>query len=337
MQQAIKNILKPFQVRLGKFFGKRMPKGNVVTLNQHSSYIWPTTSGYLLLGIIFLMMLGATNYQNNLAFVLTFLLIGIGIVSIILTFKNLQKIEFAKQYDHEFFVDTNNTINFTLKSLNGQTHSAIGVGWERANLGWVNVPQNGHSTASLSLKPKTRGYLTIPRIKVTSVFPFGWLRTWAYFSFDSQVLVYPKPISPPISDDDAGNNEHDEGKKMQGSDEFYGLKQYQQGEPLSRIDWKSFARERGLYVREFASFQSSQLVLDWDSFQGYPVESKISFLTFLILEASKNNLGFSLSLPGHKIAFDEGDIHRKKCLKALALFENKKIKSGTEHFAFDGD
>ncbi len=333
---ALESLL-PMRQRISRFFGSRMPVGDKVTLNQRSSYIWPSASGYLLLGILVLMMIGATNYQNNLAFMLTFLVVGIGLATIILTFKNLQGIEFSLSRDKEFFVGQKSPVSIALQSLNSSRHSAIGFGWNRAEAVWANVPENGIERVGLSITPKARGYLKLPRVRVTSIYPFGWLRTWAYFKFDSPILVYPKPQEPPQSIDDTGHSDFDEGQKRAGGDEFYGLKQYQAGEPLSRIDWKSYARERGIYVREFASFQGQQLCFDWQSYSGFPAESRISFLAFLVEQASSQNLGYSLKLPGNFIPFAEGEKHRSNCLKALALFENSEALDSNDLFEWNSE
>ena len=335
--KALSDFFEPVRRRSSRFFGSRMPVGDKVTLNQRSSYIWPSASGFLLLGIVVLMMIGATNYQNNLAFMLTFLVVGLGLATIILTFKNLQGVEFSLGQNKEFFVEQPSSISIGMKSLNRSRHSAIGFGWNKGAAVWGNVPEEGVSRVSLTITPKSRGYLKLPRIRVASIYPFGWLTTWAYFKFESPILVYPQPKEPPQTVDDAGDSDFEEGQKRAGGDEFYGLKQYQAGEPLSRIDWKSYARERGIYVREFANFQGQQLCFDWQSYSGFPVESRISFLTFLVEQAAAQNLGYALKLPGNFITFAEGEKHRANCLKALALFENDNVVDDRGNFSWENN
>lgn len=299
-----------------------MPIEDVVKLNQRSTYILPTRAGLLILVIVILMMIGATNYQNNLAFLLTFLLVGIGLVAIVYTFKNLQGIQITLAPTQELFVDTPFSIKIYLQSQLDQAHFSIAIGFNRENLYLTDVPPEQQAEINLMVEKSQRGYWLLPRLIATSQFPFGWLKSWAYFQFKSPLVVYPKAIEPPsYLLQGAGSDEYDEGNKVSGNDELYGLKPYQQGEPLARVDWKAYARERGMYIREFASYQSQQHCFDWFNFPETNTEQRLSYLTFQVLEASAQNLSYSLILPNQKIELDEGENHRKKCLKALALFD----------------
>ena len=89
---------------------------------------------------------------------------------------------------------------------------------------------------------------------------------------------------------------------------------------MSRIDWKALARERGLFSKEFVAYQSQTLVFDWDDFPATEEELRLSYLCFLVVDASKNNYEFSLRLAGTSIANSSGNHHTKQCLEALALF-----------------
>lgn len=322
------------QQRTRKWFGSRMPVGDKVRLSQNSSYIWPTKSGYMLSAIVILMLIGATNYQNNLAFMLSFLLVGVGLVTIIYTYKNLQNIEFCEGQPSELFAKQSGVMAITLNSHNDESHASIGIGWDSGykkgieNLIYVDVPEHGLTNVNLTFTPNKRGKQKLPRIMVSSVFPFGWFRTWAYFGLAREVLVFPQPLEPPQRFEVSGGDEmeSEQGKRTVGNEDFYGLKSYQPGESMSRIDWKSFARERGLHVREFASVQGNELSFRWEEFEGFPDEARVSFLAYMVLQASHQNLAYSLSLPGQHIGFDEGDIHRRNCLSALALFNIKHVE-----------
>lgn len=315
--------IKPFiEQKFGRWFGNRMPVGDSVVLNQRSTYIWPVKAGFLVVVIIILMMIGATNYQNNLAFLLTFLLIGIGLVSIVFTFKNLQGIRFTCLPVNEVFAQEPFSIQLSLQSEVGQTHYSVGIGEKQLKPVFCDVPDTGNTTITLNLSAARRGHWSLPRLMVTSQFPFGWLKTWAYFRFETPILVYPKAVEPPlIVEQRAGDNEDEDGHKQSGSDDLYGLKSYSQGEPLSRVDWKAFARERGMYVREFVSYQNQQLCFSWLDFPNSDLESRLSYLTYMVLQAASQNMQYSLQLPNQMIELDEGEQHRKNCLRALALVD----------------
>ncbi len=297
-----------------------MPVGASIRFNQRSTYIWPTKVGYLLLAIFLLMMIGSTNYQNNLAFLLTFLLVGIGLVCIVFTFRNLQGIEFALSANEETYAGQPISLWLSLRSYSGREHYSIGVGTNYDNLLFVNVPVTGYSKVKLDVGVAQRGWYPVPRLLASSQFPFGWMRTWAYFGLDKSILVYPQPLEPVLSSRTSGEDDNEEGNKSKGVDDLYGLKPYQEGEPLSRVDWKAYARERGMFVREFTDYQSRQLCFCWDDFPGEEVEKRLSYLTYMVTEAANQQLSYSMKLPNQYFEFDDGEEHCKKCLKALALY-----------------
>ena len=53
-------------------------------------YIFPTRQGAIYLFMLFIMLLGAANYNNSLAYILTFLLGSIFMVAILHTYRNLR-------------------------------------------------------------------------------------------------------------------------------------------------------------------------------------------------------------------------------------------------------
>ncbi|TQV82952.1 DUF58 domain-containing protein [Aliikangiella coralliicola] len=320
-------IPKSIKNSVGRWFGSRMPVGDSVTLNQRSSYIWPTRAGYLLLGIVILMMIGATNYQNNLAFLLTFLLIGIGLVTIVYTFKNMQGIQFSVLPVNEAFVGQPLAISMSLTSNSGKEHYSIGIGQNNNELLVCDVPDTGNATATINFEASRRGHFELPRLMVTSEFPFGWLKTWAYFRFVTPILIYPKPIEPPQLYEQDHGKDSDEGVKSEGNEDFYGLKSYQPGESLSRIDWKAYAREKGMFVREFVAYKGQQLCFNWQDFPGNDDEVRLSYLTFMVLQAASQNLTYTLIFPGTHIGPGDGEEHRAQCLEALALYGEKVAPS----------
>lgn len=303
---------------------QRMPTGDSVVLNHRSTYVLPTSSGFVLAGIILLMMIGATNYQNNLVFLLTFLLAGIGLVCIIFTVKNVQGIRLSLEKMDEFFVAKKNTLNIGLQSQINKAHFSIAIGKDKKSLFLCDINASGKTQIKLPISNLKRGYQSVPKLMITSQFPLGWLKTWAYFSFSKELLVYPEPIEPPHVDQEHGVNiENKLGKETKGVDDLQGLKDYQLGENLSRVDWKAYARGAGLLTKDFSSFQEKQCCFSWQDYPQMPIETILSYLTFQVLVAAKNDISYSLVLPNKILPFDSGKGHRLNCLKHLALFQEQ--------------
>lgn len=315
------------QSLLKKWFGNRMPVADTVELQQRSTYILPTKAGFLMFVVILLMMIGATNYQNNLAFLLTFMIVSIGLVSILFTFKNLQGLTFKKGSIKSVCAGENLQIDVHVLSQSKQNHMTIGTGFSIDESYYYDVDGVDGAQLKLPITTKKRGWFYLPRIMATSSFPFGLLRVWTWFKFESPILIYPKPIEPP-PEAGQGNTDEEEGShKISGVDDLYGLKTYQFGDPISRIDWKALSRERGLFSKEFVAYQSQDLVFNWNDFSSIDDELKLSYLCFLVIEASNSNYEYSLFLPSIKIDKNSGQTHQTRCLEALALYGLQELQS----------
>ena len=99
------------------------------------------------------------------------------------------------------------------------------------------------------------------------------------------------------------------------------LRPYRAGDPPKLIAWKALAREQGLLVKEFSATASSELWLDWDDARAPDVEARLSVLTHWVMQAENFGQSYGLRIPGTRIPPDRGDLHRRRCLEALALFE----------------
>ena len=63
--------------------------GAAFRLNRKRIYILPTRQGLAFATAIVVMLAGAMNYNNSLAYVLTFLLVSLALVSLLHTYRNL--------------------------------------------------------------------------------------------------------------------------------------------------------------------------------------------------------------------------------------------------------
>src|SRR3954469_895964 len=68
---------------------RNAPEDGPIFLTQRRVYILPTRNGLVFAIALVLMLVGSINYNLSLGYVLTFLLAGMGIVSILHTFRNL--------------------------------------------------------------------------------------------------------------------------------------------------------------------------------------------------------------------------------------------------------
>jgi uncharacterized protein (DUF58 family) len=104
-----------------------------------------------------------------------------------------------------------------------------------------------------------------------------------------------------------------------GNDDFYGFRDYQQGDSLKQVHWKGLAKGQSLQSKQYGAYADSSIWLDWNAFPGVGMELRLSHLCYWALQYESQNIEYGLRLPGTVIAPAVGGKHRDKVLKALAL------------------
>ena len=104
-----------------------------------------------------------------------------------------------------------------------------------------------------------------------------------------------------------------------GNDDFYGFRDYQQGDSLKQVHWKGLAKGQSLQSKQYGAYADSSIWLDWNAFPGVGTELRLSYLCYWALQYESQNIEYGLRLPGTVIAPAVGGKHREKILKALAL------------------
>lgn len=300
---------------------RRIPAATRIVLDHRRIFILPTRNGAVFACLLLLMLLVGINYQNSLAYGLTFLLVSVGLLGIVHTYRNLSGLVISAGSARAVFVGETVLLRLRLDSA-GPAHQSIAVGWDAQNLQKNDVPEAGNSELELSLPAQKRGWLRAPRLRVESVFPLGLLRAWSWLDLEQTVLIYPQPIAGrmPLQ---AGVQPHaeDDGQltRGQGVDDYQGLRSYQPGDNLRRLHWKAWSRGQGLLVKDFNDLSGHDLCLDFTVLDG-DIEERLSRLCYWVLELSQRQQPFAMRLPGFEVATDSGDGHRETCLRALALY-----------------
>jgi uncharacterized protein (DUF58 family) len=294
------------------------------TLRPGRVYILPTGVGLVFGLMAFAMLLGSMNYNNNLSFVLTFLLIGIGFVAMHQCQRNLVGLEltfagadavFAGQSMRYRIAVTNNARNarYGLRLYAPDTSSDI------------HDLQPGESKIFILPVPtERRGQVTLERFGVRTLFPFELFRSWAWLHMDISGIVYPAPAEhapqPPPTMSARGHRQHD----ARGEEDFAGLRKYHEGDSPRHVAWKAFARSGQLLSKQFAGADTSSQWFDFDEIEAAEVERRLSILTRWIVDSDRTLEDYGLRLPGAEFPPAHGDAHRRRCLEALALFDGGK-------------
>jgi len=289
-----------------------------IRLDRRRVYILPTRAGALFAMVLLAMLLGAINYNNSLAYALTFLLASLTVVSILHTFRNLHGLTFHA--GHPSAVFAGNSVRFPIAIENHTSERfAIAVQFGQGEPVLSDVAQGEMHWLELHLPSERRGWLPLPRITVSTLYPLGLFRAWGYLYFDTRALIYPLPAADqrlPIPEEEGNTSGGDLGR---GSDDFAQLRPYHPGDSLRHVDWKAYAREVGLLVKQFGAARTPELWRSWQSATERDIEARLSQLCRWVLDAEAAGLTYGLLMPGHRVEPARGEAHRRHCLEILAL------------------
>jgi len=290
-----------------------------VELDRRRIYILPTRQGLLLGAVLIAILLGAINYDNGLAFALVFLLAGLGLVSILHTWRNLLGLRIEAGRCQAVFAGETARFPLGLGHGGGEVRPAITL--SLADGGEITVDvKPGTLWVELARPAPRRGRLALGRLTVASRFPLGLFRAWSPLELAMDCLVYPAPAPqrglPPGLPGATGRG----GERGQGHDDFTALRPYHAGDSLRHVHWKAVAREQGMHTKQFAGEAAQELWLAWELLPGLAVEARLSRLCRWVLEADAAGLAYGLRLPDRVIAPDFGPGQRRRCLEALALY-----------------
>ncbi|MBL6752023.1 MAG: DUF58 domain-containing protein [Nevskia sp.] len=300
---------------------KRVP--GPVAVSRRRVYILPTRFGYAFGLLLVVMLLGAMNYSNSMAFALTFLLAGIGLVAMNRTHGNLVNIAVRAGKVGEAFAGGLARFPLELENPARAQRYALRAGWsDHAPEASTDLASGASAALVLSRPAARRGWLPAPRFSVMTEFPVGLFHAWTWIELDMACLVYPRPAAPGLRPPSASGGAGLRPGARSGQEEFAGLRGYQRGDAPRSIHWKSLPKLRLPQVKQFTDTLDDEFWLDWEALPAsWDAERRLSQLARWVLDAEAEGRPYGLRLPGLALAPSRGDLHRHECLKALALYE----------------
>ena len=280
----------------------------------------PTRYGYIFVAVLAAMLLGSMNYNNNLGFLLTFLLSGMAAVSFFHTYRNVATLQVLSARAAPVFSGQPAVFECRV-CTEKHPAAAVRLAFEGGRAEPADFEAGSETVIRIGVGTARRGILRPGPVTVGSRYPFGILQARKRFSLDAGVLVYPHPIRGAFETAEGPDAPGPFGKrKVPGVDDFQGLKSYQPGDRLQHISWKAFSRGQGLFTKQFSGEAGTSEMLDWDNLSERDPERKLSRLCDMVVRADQQRLSFGLRIPGRTIKPNRGQAHRKNCLKALAMF-----------------
>lgn len=323
----IKMLLHPFRYAQDRIDAwvmarvKRQP--GPILIGRGRVYILPTRFGYVFAFMLLIMLLGAMNYSNSMAFMLTFLLAGLGLVCMHHTHANLANLQLRPGSCEPVFAGDTAYFEVRIDNPAAQPRYSLVLSWPKEESSAIpgDVGARASGTLMLSLPAPARGWLPARVFSLSTEYPLGLFHAWTWAELEMSCLVFPRPAAaggtPPATAGLGGLSS----SERSGQDEFAGLRSYRRGDTPRSIHWKSFPKLQHPMVKQFAETLEHALWLDWSALPQLDTEARLSQLTRWVLDAEATQRNYGLRLPGTVIAPGRGDAHRFHCLKALALYE----------------
>lgn len=292
-----------------------------LTLNRHRVLIFPTAHGFLFIGVLLAMLMGSINYNNNLGFLLVFLLGGMTLVSIVHTYRNLLGLRVLSVTAKPVFAGRDAV--FDIRVAAGATHRRTLVFTiEKHRPTIENIAAGTETVIPVALTTKSRGRLRSDRLAISCRYPLGLFRAWTIFRPAVECVVYPAPLAGPRVETTGGISPEKREKAVdRGVDDFRGLRPYQPGDPVGHIAWKHLSSGKGLFVKDFSHQAGDAVMIDYEAVPAKDRETRISRLADMVLQLDRARFVYGLHLPGKTLSPDRGPGHKHECLKALALMD----------------
>jgi uncharacterized protein (DUF58 family) len=311
------------------------PSQDAIRLHNRRLYILPTRFGYLFGVMLVLLFLAAINYQNSMAFMLTFMLVSLGIVSLWHTHKNLLGITVKLKIPRPVFCGESCELEFEISHPNTSKRYAIGIEYEKQPPVYLKLDASASGSVKLKLPTRRRGLFKPCGITVFTRYPTGLFHAWGWLRFDLPLLIYPRPrLDVKLQQSMIEQFDGQTSTSTIEGDDFAGLREHRVGESLRHISWKAYAQGKGLLTKTFQGNARPSLWIDWELIRHGALEDKLSFMTALVLAAEREEQKYGLRLPGTTIEQDYGSAHKHICLQTLAVFEQSDFE---QEFKIEAD
>jgi uncharacterized protein (DUF58 family) len=287
--------------------------------------VYPTASFGGLLFVLAAMWYAASSQNSPAVYLLLFALTAVFLVSIPHTLINLARVTIALDSVQPAFVGQ--AVSLPIEIMNGSRAARHGIelalsdsSTERERINYI--PADKATRVTLRFPARQRGEHKVGTLRLTSVYPLGFIRFLKKFASSKTYVVYPKPAGDPeLPSSRLPSLPSRVQTEISGGDDFTGVRAYVPGESQRHIDWKAVARGQPLMTKQFDAEAEGAVHLDFSALRFANTEERLSQLALWVIEAERARRPYGLRLPGIDIPPALGQPHFHQCLRALSLFQ----------------
>ena len=291
--------------------------------------LWPTRDGWWCLAGAIGLGFAAMNTGNNLLYLLVSLLLGLIVVSGILSEQSIRRLHFVAIRPHEVYAGRSALFGVRVvnrKRWRPSYSIAVEVldGDARPAATYLSrLEAGGERLVTWEMTPPRRGRQAFPRLRIVTRFPFGFFVKAGQVRVDADAIVY--PAVHPIRGDlrrELGGGGTAARRRGRGND-LYNLREYRPGDDPRLIHWRSTAKTGLLTVRELEADTTvdTRIVLEASSGRVAQLEPGLSEAASLAAHLLRQGGGVEVIGPGLEVPLGRGDEHRRRVLTVLALYD----------------
>jgi len=301
-----------------------------------------TSRGISLLLAVIILIAIAWNTDITMVYIFFVTAFVMFILSYIYMRLSIPKIEVQRTTQETAFEDEMLNIKMKIRNKSLRSSSFFEIldyfpaaesGKEKSSLFILDIKAKEEINFNYSVECYRRGIWKIGPIEVISQDPLGFFRMKKTLNVISDIIIYPALFRvfafPPLARGSVSWMGVETAKISGDNHEFFGIREYQRGDAISRIHWPSTAKHNKLIVKQFErnSIQEATIVLDLkvgnnigagkETTLEYAVKIAGSVARFLM------DNGAFVQLIGYTkeamvVPFGKGDSHAYKILEYLA-------------------
>ncbi len=295
-----------------------------------------TRLGTYFTGMTLLVGFGAINTGNNLLYLLLGMMLALIVVSGVLSEQVIQRLNVKHRLPNRIFAGHPTPIEILVDNPRPRVPSfSIEIVERVADLPparrpaayFMRVDAGGEAHATVRFAFPRRGRVKLEGFEVVTHFPFGLFRKSREIDAEEELLVYPQPLDPGpltgLADLPQGEVRHP--RPGRGGD-YYGLRDYRQGDDLRDVHWKLVAKRGDLVLREREKEEARRLTIAfpnaWPQDHADPahaIERAIATCAGLAQRLIADGYVVALATLDGRVPYGSGAAQLDRILRELAL------------------
>ena len=162
--------------RLSRFLSGEKATGQPVTLNQRRVFILPTHRGLNFVLLTALLLLIAFVYNNNLVYLLAFLLASIFFITILHSYKSLARLVLQSGSVKAVFAGEAAGFDIHINNPVDVERHQLQITLEQCKS--LTLPPQSKACITLYSLTQKRGWHTVGTVTISSTYPLGLFRAW---------------------------------------------------------------------------------------------------------------------------------------------------------------